>query len=57
MFGGEEEDEQEFELGFCKVESLCVATFEERDVVRAMVFFEFAFESRDCISWFERSSV
>lgn len=46
MFGGDEDDEEELEVLFCLVESLGVAVFVEREPVFAVLFFEFADESR-----------
>ena len=42
VFGGEEDDKEEFEVFLCEVESGCVAAFVKRESVGSVFFFEFS---------------
>jgi hypothetical protein len=42
VFGGEEDDKEEFEVFLCEIESWCVTAFVEGEGVRSVFFFEFS---------------
>lgn len=56
MFGGDEEDEEEFEVFLCEVVRAGVAAFMEGEIILAVLFLKFSDEARGCVAWVEGSA-
>ena len=53
MFGGNEEDEEEFKVFLRQIKGLRISTFEERQCIFSVLFLKFSFDSCNGVAGFK----